>query len=715
MIDATFRFYLKKDDSTFYYVENNVVQTISTPTPLQNDPDGWSSIDMKYVSNVEYWGIYRQVTLDLRFVLDGAQILRHVFFNESFEGAAILVIEKRNTEDGSYSFWAEMSIDFNSAQSEVDFFSVQAMERGITEFIENKRDVPCEIPLSDSNRLRLNVDGLKIYNAVSYTPIGFYVGGISPPTQPTGPINLGQLWRISELGKGFMPESVTFSQGGILRDNYIFKASTDGDVVTLRFANTRIYSQFGAQFLVWRIPAGGGSITSLYSYTLAAGATFDINTTISATLNRNDVITVFFQGTGVSPDPSVTPNNFSVSDVSDTEKSLLEVSGVIQFTPTKCKSYRYFHYGQKLIDKLSEGRYGLVSDFLTNPSTTATTRKANYDNSPWNTVVTSGDGIRDISTAVIKGSLGQFFQDCLSRWPIGIGIEGNNIRIEKIEYWFDKDVELFDCGTNLSNFTVTTASERIFNQINVGYGAYEYDELSGKEEFNAGQSYLLQDVKRVTKTLDRVTPYRADMFGWEFLRNQLSEQATGISQNNTVDNKADNDVFLMEIDPTPVMGFYEPYRPAGFISGLSQVDRVYNVTLSPKRALLRMIPLLKSITKGVVSFQSGDKNVLLNSQFFTTFSVLENASADLTFGADYGAIQPYFQPFEFEFDAPAPTALLQLTSALIKGYVSFTVLTRQGAQQLKGFVIDVGIQPATKDTYRFRLLSHPDNNLENLI
>jgi hypothetical protein len=46
-----------------------------------------------------------------------------------------------------------------------------------------------------------------------------------------------------------------------------------------------------------------------------------------------------------------------------------------------------------LIEKITEGKYGFRSDFLSDPN------RVEFDNSPWNTIVTSGDALRRTGTS----------------------------------------------------------------------------------------------------------------------------------------------------------------------------------------------------------------------------------------------------------------------------------------------------------------------------
>ncbi len=63
-----FTYSLTNKTGLFYYVDNDIVKTTPTPTPLQYSPDGWKDQLVNYARNETYYGIFRSYTIPLQFV-----------------------------------------------------------------------------------------------------------------------------------------------------------------------------------------------------------------------------------------------------------------------------------------------------------------------------------------------------------------------------------------------------------------------------------------------------------------------------------------------------------------------------------------------------------------------------------------------------------------------------------------------------------------------
>lgn len=723
MVDATFKFYLQKEPFVYYKTEGSSVITTTEKTPLKNDPDGWRDLTMQYARNETYWGIFRTYALDLRFVLDGAKILRHVYFTEGYEGDCILYIEKRNTLNGTYEFWASGDIDFSQINIEDDFVGISILQRGLPEFFDNKKDLTYEIPLDVPDAKTIMLDGIKIRGTINWTPVSYIAPG------SLGLPNLTMLYRTSEIGTRYVPDNVNqqsnfdYGDDGSTSDlvtrfsnNYFFKATTE-DPIKIRFGQYRIiFNQsplIEQKLFILVTGASGGYVETIL---LQTADITGINRSTIGEITINPVIGYKYSLV-VGGDPGWqepgSSTYFQISDFNQDLKATLEMDYVIRLPKSTAKGVRYIDFAKALVEKASDGQYSVVSDFLSATGTTATARRANVDSSPYWLLVTSAQAIRGFSDPVAKATIAEMCKDLWARYMLAVSMDGNNLRIEPLSYYF-KDAEAYKI-TELSDMVISPYNEKIFNSIKIGYKDNTYDELSGLDEFNTTHQYSLDAVTRITKEDDVIAAFRSDMYGIEWLRNKRNTGAAQDPNVATKDSSSDNDTFAIEVNPVPAAPamHYYPYRPAGYVTGLIDPETAYNIVQSPKRMLRRHLPRIRAITykRGSVIYQTSDKNPKLTSDFFAGFTIeAENVPLEVAYWP-LVPVNPLFLPVIFEFTTVPPYDLVSLLDADPNRYITFPYK----GEELRGFILDVGIIPATRDKRTYRVLSHPDNNLENLI
>ena len=147
------------------------------------------------------------------------------------------------------------------------------------------------------------------------------------------------------------------------------------------------------------------------------------------------------------------------------------------------------------------------SDFLDNLPT---------NEQPW---FTSGDAIRNESPFYMKLSFTQFFNCLAAIYDIGVGVENiagvDTLVLEERTYFYENYVGL-NIG-EVSNVEISTAGEMLYKTLNVGYPVQEYKEKNGRDEFNAGQQWVLPFTHLNTE-IDRRSLIRADMYGIDSVR-----------------------------------------------------------------------------------------------------------------------------------------------------------------------------------------------------
>jgi hypothetical protein len=109
------------------------------------------------------------------------------------------------------------------------------------------------------------------------------------------------------------------------------------------------------------------------------------------------------------------------------------------------------------------------------------------------------------------------FKDGNSREGLGIGIEGNNLRIEPIPYFFDDTTDICASLGLVTGFKISVATDYIFNLLKVGYRYRENDTLNGKDDPHTTGTWSTE-ITNIKNELDLVSDFVASMYTWEYMR-----------------------------------------------------------------------------------------------------------------------------------------------------------------------------------------------------
>lgn len=727
--DKTFEFYLKKDDSTYFAVQDNVVIETATKTPLRYSPAGWDDIELSWKRNDTYWGVFRKYAFDLRFVKDGRDILIQYLAKNGFYGRIYLMVEKLDTYSRKYKKYYECQVDLTQSKIEKDYFDAVLLDDDITALITSNKSAFYEFQTPTGKTQGISIDGFKVGALIDWTSASYTSGYCF------GAIPLTFQSRTSNIGNGIVPNNVaggfTNNNTGvsdILKQNYLIKSTVSADIhfkiSNLKVTESCFYSNWNRvnSVFLWILKANGDGdkihiwdiVTSGNTPPQGAG-TFTDSAEITLwehdiTVNPGDIVSLIVgrdDGTLASQGASAYIQTGNLNG----NTAQIEMDYTLRVPATLGIGTRYFDFVNEFIKSFTTNEYTLKSDFLSNPDTSNSFRAANFDNSPWNTLAFSAYCLlQDVPN--FKTTFEQIQKDVFGRWMCGIGIEGNQFVIEPLSYFLNKDKEILSLSAGqVASVSLSVYDEKIFNLLYVGYKSYDDDQLGLTNEFNTGQQYSFTDIinnlSSKDSTNDLRSDLRADIFGIEYLRmnKYVLNNMDKSSQNSLIDTTDDSrmqGIFLIEYDPDTA----KPYRPTGTVSGFHGIEEAYNLTLSPKRSLYRLLPYIKSmISKGKLKFQTTDKNPDVQSNFFAG-NIVENADIDL----ESTSAQPLFQWVVFEIEAAPPYNLIEILEGNLNGYISFTY----NDTVFKGFILDVGCKPAVRDKYTFKLLSHPDNDLTKL-
>lgn len=713
-MDNKFKYYLRYHDGVnwnYYIVSSGSVTTTTTKTEISNLPEGWGEATLNWERGFNYWGIMRSYTTPLRFVKDGAKILRHIFVNQGINGKCQLFIEKLNTSIASYGYdsFYEGDIDFSRFKTIEHYVIVEIMEKGFPSYVKSREGTPYEIDIADdvnkvwvrlpedklqfnqkwlcANGVSIDKDffGNHIPTLTSLQPEGvnlqlelndqfFTVGVVSPVlfvTNNSGgsvTFNLDFIWDI----EGELDSGVADSRFEI--GYQIHEADTNNMVSHQTIYNSGFYQGDG----------------TAYNYTGTHTETITLSTNrgiyIEFRYRKADTNLLLLGG-------SLTSHGTSVELSYDT---------TTPETYFPCLKSGYLF--EKIIDKVTDGTVTAASDLLT----------AHEDK-----LFVCGDAVRNLDKSKIKPNLRDFHKDTfgfLGGTALIYDRVNNEAKIESLSEVFQAGT-LLDIG-EVSNLSFEPITELAFSNLVVGYDNQTYDNVNGKDEFNIEQRYV-SELLVTSQEQNYKCASRTDKYGLLLL-------AINLTGKKTTDADTDNDIFIIHADLSSVAGtipsgyagagedYYDLYKdPSLTISNIYNPDGAFNIFFSPARCVFRLGSLIRSILYGMDStdlkYTYSSKSNYNATRMETNDGVtIINEGDDIAVG---DLDNPYFYPFVFTMD----TVSNSTTSEEMDTNEYKRILFTHKEKPYKGFVMKNSMNANLPEKQTFRVICTTDTDITQLI
>lgn len=700
-----FLYFLVDEFGRSFYVENGIVQLSAQPRPLEFTPEGWEEITVQNVRNQKYFALDRNFTLPLDFVEDGAIILKDAYYKKGLLAKVFLVISKQELfYDGieygyHYKSYYRGALDFTEFNHVGPKVTISITEAGPVKYIKANENAVYEFEVDVPEAIKIKMDGIELKGTKRFIVIEpTYNHGIGTDTKEMIPMqestSEGYFFNIgfAETAGSITDADYDFIHGEDLSTSDKWNGIiTDADTITMTMHMEGMIRKNLSGSGFWgprvgldvKLETSTGRLFTLFNLSHDFGPVFANAqpwafsvTSAPITLLKDETFFIY-----TVPTTFQSNNNWQWE-----EGTVFEYLTTDRYKTTYIKALPPLYLFKKLVEKVTGGRYQADSTLL-----------AQYFNIP----ITCGDAIRGIAGAKIKTSLSQFFQAMNTVHGAGMGEIGGVVRLETKGYWVDY-TDPIDLG-EVKELSVKPAAEYLFNLLRIGYQPQDYDDVNGRQEFNNTNQYTGPEIEE-SKTVEFISPYRADCYGAEFQRLNLEGKTT-------TDSDSDNDVFMIHTTTVPITDpvegqVYELNRNLNTgATGLLEPDSVFNIFLSPARCLQRNGSYIHSCFYKMdaenLIWQTTDKNPDL-----VAGGVVEKANVNI------GSLaSAFFTPNILEFEAPSPVNLVELLAASPARAFKFSYL----GIQLKGIAVKVGIRSADYAAQTFTLLSAPDNDLEQLI
>lgn len=744
---APYRYYLRGFISTawrYYYIDSNgdFADTI-TQTELPMLPQGWQDLEVTWERGFVYYGLFTNYTTPLKFVKDGAKILRHLMYTNGIEAPCELWVEKFNSDSGVYDYetFFKADLDFSTFNDEKDYVTISVMENGFPAKLKARENTPYVIDIwNHPNVQYIKHDGILLQGQLDFkslTGSGFNPGidgySFSPSVAYIDTEGTNIALKPYDVDSTTWPHfvsnnygtsiDVTVSVNGQFESELYVGASAGDFVVGCVLIDST--GAFVSRHDIYRNPTAQSANTTVIYNVLA-----------DLVINIPDGYALIFlcyyrdHSTNAIINPSILVPVWSLnSAVGD-----LKVKFDNRYETTYVPMLKAKDVYAALLDKISDG------------DTTLTATSSLLDNTYEDLIyITSGDGLRGLLNCCLTTTFSDFFK--FINVHIGAAFYydqlANECFLETKEsvYNYLSSTPIALSGVN--SVSVRPFQDGAFTNLKIGNRKFSYDEkgyaneiTNGKDEFNTTLEFLSPYV-RIKKTEEYLSPYRTDMYGIEMVRVNLEGR-------DLADYKSDTDVFVIHAEadnsntytlPFPYyttpggvstvvtsINYHNIYRRAisvgtWEIDNIYSPDTVYNVMFSPKRAMLNNGTYFRSLFK----LNDNDDFVYRTSPRFRAAGVYFKTTENGVTIIDERADQPIaelctdgtelFLPFIVELETKEPINIY----TIIRDSPYYAIEFTWNNQSYFGFVISASTKPVIRGTSKFKLLLTRDNDPTDLI
>ncbi len=754
-----FQFRLRKDPTTYYYVDGGEVVTSATAVNLLESLPDWDKLQKQWRRSATYHGVLRAYSPEAtRFCKDAAQILRYLYNTQGgTEAVCELEVYRLNSTDQLYYPRWKCTVNFGRYNNTETIVSTALIEGGLAALLRaydtTDRVIPIGEPGGDPDSDWIWLSGfpgggeggvmlLGNYHYQTQAGTGSVTNSIAVVSGTESNSLLGTVFIEKEGAYAvLMPRSVIangvagvglIENGSIATTISIFQGTITGTVQLDQIINLPGSGQdmrLEIRVITYN-PGWGGTATSTTIWSdpggniSPGGSRINVSATFTAvpiTYADGDYITL--QLVGITP--LTTSGGTSCNMQVYINETPTDIDLAFQFrqedSPARCLSHwqvfrKLFHQltGQTAIDPISDL---LTTDVYPGPEV--------YNLNPKNTFFTSGDALRQlylkpdgtVTDPSIKTTIKEFNDDALFSLGAGLGIEldgaGNEVlRCEKLEHFYQKDLLIADLGV-VTKLQVYPYDEYKGNNMKAGYKDKTFEEVNGRFDYNSESSYQTS-VTSIIKDVDFKMPYSTSPYDTEYTRANLANK-------KTTDDSSDNQTFKVQSNGNrlPIGGLatdaWEVDKAQTVFAGLPADvwPTLFNMPFSPARCIGRCLSWLKSIyggiTNPVLTYKKSAKNGDVVSSMYTGPVVTEAANVDLT--PDGSGNDVIYIPTVLDFECPVPLDIDPLMETRKYGVFRFIERRKNTDYTIEGFVLEAGVTDGTNETYNFKLLLSPKTPL----
>ncbi len=687
-----------------------VKMTLVSPDPPDDYVDGnFDAFNFLYTGFTNTLELMPEIIYDL-VVPPGGVINFNLTFHQGPGSPSVagMNLVNVNGTDAGYFFWykqvSRTQIDWNTYNHTGSKVTCATLEDGFIKYLKSRESVVQEIPAlpTDPN---VKMDGIVFHNIVENFVNN---GGNGDPNFDFGN-HLVDL-QITKEDAPYVPSKKSVSRLKVGNTNSIIRATqawfvkaTTASLIEVEWdfwINTTYYAPPGINpagiylVVIRKIDANGvGSnahiLIQLSASQVSIGGGHDYHLVGTANINvvPGDELYLYtlFTVQGATGDAqlrttyldTITPSKFNY------KYKYREAT-------TYIKAKRPADLFAEHVARISDGKYqadtsGLLTDEM-------------------DKVFSSGNMVRAIDGSVIKQSINDFIKFWDTFKDVGLQITpAGKVQLKRKVDMVDYN-DIFDLG-QVSNLTVTTATDFPFNRLKIGYPDKQQEGLNGKEAFCNQWEWLVDGLLLVEKELDKTCNTIADCYSADITRLDFGNR-------DTTDSRQDNDNYVLHIEDVeiPAAGLVPAHYKLDRVlnvgaTGLLEPETIFNLGLSVKRCLLNnggdLHSRLDLMEGRKILFKTASKNDKVVAGGITE-------KEDVLIST---LLPQYYRPIFLEFDTAGTFQLLELLDANPSKLFKFSI---DGSD----YVVlpdKLSITPALGKKKRFKMLCGAGTDLTPLI
>lgn len=504
--------FIAEKDGRVRQIVNKIVTSLAKKTPLPNTFDGWMEIVLGWERSLIRHGYVRNFSLPLGFVMDAATILRDAAYKGTVDRELYLIVKILVNEidpvyyKSYYKLLYKGQLDFTTFNDQQDLYKVEinCLDGGVSRSLKAWEATEFSIPFDDDH-VFIKMDGIKITGIYKWTITSWLSGA-------TGSLPTLVLKSSEQKAPGIAAFDV---QGGYTFPPLSIDGSSTPYMVSVAVPPEGGIAHFTGTIYGNNPSPGFSPNVTLYIYNTGTDSTRTEDLFIGPPSPvANPTVVIDKEITLIAGD-RLFFYLFQYYNESD-----LTMTITTRLPTTYVKAYRPHHLGKKLIAKMTGNENQFSSALLESSGI----------------LLTSGDAIRGIDTAVIKTMYNDYYKAMDVYHMIGMNVENNIVVI-------DGRADFYKTGNGTvlgeaKTFRPKRATEFMGSSIKVGHKDQDIEDVNGKYDFNGYQIYKTP-IEAVTNQIDLQSPYKAGPYEIEILRVNLDGKTT-------TDDSSDNDVFAID-------------------------------------------------------------------------------------------------------------------------------------------------------------------------
>jgi hypothetical protein len=373
-----------------------------------------------------------------------------------------------------------------------------------------------------------------------------------------------------------------------------------------------------ANLIVIKLPKGlsdtdAASFQTLYNQVMWSRTTMTGNATVSFSLQTNFSFTMdigdrLFYYIWFRKDNT---QDFSSFHITMANGSFIRVTATSTCPPTTAKTYMLHETASRIIESITNNQLRFRSEYY-----------GRTDSQPYNYLADGCGGLRTLSNglqirqAVLQDgtnpkvflSLKDLLDSLNAIDCVGFGVEGNDVRVEPVEYFYTDDVIFEADGVNKLGKKVRT--DRIYKSFSFGYDKYETETTNGLDAIHTKREYRLQ-ISQSDIKLEKLSKIIADGYAIEVTRRKFGK---------TEDWRYDQNIFMLCLKRSGSNLIVDQNNIAS-PANIFDPATVINYAISPIRNGLRwfkwLVQGIRDYAHTALRFSSGEGNYVAKGKLTT--------------------------------------------------------------------------------------------------